>query len=106
MDIDEDKMPERHPDSRMFLCAEQIEEGADLVGSVELGAEKMRGRGRRRAKRMLGAKAIGVASASRGAWVSASLTIASAASNAPCRINSRARESEPDAPMSVPALIP
>src|SRR6202790_4843300 len=41
--------------------AEQIEEGADLVGSVELGAEKMRGRGRRRAKRMLGAKAIGVA---------------------------------------------
>src|ERR1700680_4967349 len=40
---------------------EQIEEGADLVGSVELGAEKMRGRGRRRAERMLGAKAIGVA---------------------------------------------
>ena len=27
MDIDENKMPERRPDSRMFLCAEQIEEG-------------------------------------------------------------------------------
>src|ERR1035438_4642012 len=27
VDIDEDKMPERRPDSRMFLCAQQIEEG-------------------------------------------------------------------------------